>query len=154
MDSGLKIIFLDVDGVMNNPRTLERIGEPKGTKGGMLGMDPKLIAKIHEIIDRTKAKIVLSSTWRMGPWEEEMKQFGFRTEEIISVTGRDGDRIRGAEIDQWLESHKSLNIKKYAIIDDDSDMLKKQMRMFFQTKWNTGITDKIKEKVIKFLNED
>src|SRR3954449_1202724 len=56
----MKIIFLDIDGVLNcdktpNPRDFPYI------------VDKKLLARFKKLLDRTGAKVVLSSTWRCDP---------------------------------------------------------------------------------------
>ena len=50
----MKIIFLDIDGVLNNYNTL----------GEGANWEPDLVKILNRIIKETKAKIVLSSTWR------------------------------------------------------------------------------------------
>ena len=60
------------------------------------------------------------------------------------------DSIRGDEIQEWLDEHPE--VEKYAIIDDDDDMLPEQEENFFQTDFQTGLTDEIAKKVIKHLN--
>jgi hypothetical protein len=58
---GMKVIvFLDIDGVLNckktpNPRKLPYI------------IDPKLLKRFEGLLERTGAKVVLSSTWRHDP---------------------------------------------------------------------------------------
>ena len=54
----MKVIFLDVDGVIRHDLY-------KGTKEDH-GIDPEKLKLLKEIIDKTEAKIVLSSTWRRG----------------------------------------------------------------------------------------
>jgi hypothetical protein len=56
----MKVIFLDVDGVLNckktaNPRKLPYV------------VDRRLLARFKRLLDRTGAKVVLSSTWRYDP---------------------------------------------------------------------------------------
>src|SRR5260370_34823589 len=56
----MKIIFLDIDGVLNcdntpNPRKFPYI------------IDKKLLARLKKLLDRTGAKVVLSSSWRCDP---------------------------------------------------------------------------------------
>ena len=55
----MKIIFLDVDGVLNCKSSKSRCG-------GFLGIDDSKVKLLKEIIDITGAKIVLSSSWRYG----------------------------------------------------------------------------------------
>jgi HAD domain in Swiss Army Knife RNA repair proteins len=56
----MKIIFLDIDGVLNckgtpNPRKFPYI------------VDPKLLNRLQRLLERTGAEVVLSSTWRYDP---------------------------------------------------------------------------------------
>ena len=56
----MRIIFLDIDGVLNcsstkNPRKLPYV------------VDRKLLKRFTRLLQRTKAKVVLSSTWRYDP---------------------------------------------------------------------------------------
>ena len=57
----MKIIFLDVDGVLNSQDLLERCGEDK-----LVPIDEENIRCLKEIVDETGAEIVLSSSWRFG----------------------------------------------------------------------------------------
>jgi hypothetical protein len=56
----MKVIFLDIDGVLNctstpNPRKFPYI------------VDAKLLKRFKRLLQRTGAKVVLSSTWRYDP---------------------------------------------------------------------------------------
>lgn len=57
-----KYIFLDIDGVLNSQKT--RVNDPKN-------IDRTLTKNLSVIVKATKAKIVLSSTWRL---EKEWKK--------------------------------------------------------------------------------
>src|SRR5271170_3545479 len=53
----MRVIFLDIDGVLNcskthNPRKLPYV------------IDPKLRRRFERLLEHTRAKVVLSSTWR------------------------------------------------------------------------------------------
>jgi len=55
-----KVIFLDIDGVLNckrtpNPRKLPYV------------VDPVLLARFKRLVERSGADVVLSSTWRYDP---------------------------------------------------------------------------------------
>ena len=56
----MKIIFLDIDGVLNCDKT------PNPRKFPYV-VDKKLLAQLHGLLDRTKARVVLSSSWRCDP---------------------------------------------------------------------------------------
>ena len=63
----MKIIFLDIDGVLNCVTTKERI---PGSKL-LLGMEDIKIRYLKEIVDRTDAKIVLTSTWKVDWFKDD-----------------------------------------------------------------------------------
>jgi hypothetical protein len=66
--------------------------------------------------------------------------------------------IRGCEIYKWIIDHIDYDIRddkskfRYAIIDDEGDMLLWQKDDFFQTSFETGITPEVVDRVIKHLN--
>lgn len=149
-----KILFLDVDGVMNSKDTLQR------STRGVIGIDPYLSILVHRIVEATGCEVVLSSSWRhMGKGYEEVGSII----PLIGKTGSSDSRIRGVEIHEWLrENVEGFNSGSYkgddgvariAILDDDSDMLLWQGRHFFQTSFETGITEEIAAAVIKHLGE-
>lgn len=55
----MKVIFLDVDGVLNSEKDLL---EAKGKSE----LFDRPLALLKELVESTKAKIVVSSTWRIG----------------------------------------------------------------------------------------
>lgn len=134
----MKVIFLDIDGVLNTSETLE--------KG--IYIDPERANLIKKILKETGAKIILSSTWRFSPLG--IKAVQEAVGEVLDITpNNNGLTSRGNEIKQWLDSHP---VEKYAIIDDNVDMLKEQSPHFFQCPWNDGITSELTERIIKHLN--
>ena len=54
----IKVIFLDVDGVLNSDRTVRK------TQGGYTFVDNRQMKNLKHIINMTGAKVVLSSDWR------------------------------------------------------------------------------------------
>ena len=139
----MKIIFLDIDGVLNCETTQERWER-------FVGIDQKLVSRFMNIINQTGAKVVLSSTWRLEDnWREVMAQNGL-TCEFIDRTIHLPEQTRGQEIQNWLDNH-SGTFEKYAIIDDNTDLLPNQI--FFKTSMeNGGLTEEISQSVIKYLN--
>jgi hypothetical protein len=62
----MKVIFLDIDGVLNNSRTVERWR-------GLIGIDASLARRFAELQHSTGAKVVLSLTWRLSRmWRSTM----------------------------------------------------------------------------------
>lgn len=55
-DRAIKLCFLDVDGVLNNSRQRDA-----------MSIDPQCIKLFAELVIKTGAYIVMSSTWRKHP---------------------------------------------------------------------------------------
>ncbi len=144
----MKIIFLDIDGVLNSAETFERM------PGNIFGVDAKMLAILKRILSETEAEIVLSSTWRLSErCRQELTNRGLNWIGCTPDLPRQGgvsSMERGYEIKHWLENQgKKFVIEKYCILDDDSDMLPHQPH--FKTSWKTGLTEDIAQKVIEFL---
>lgn len=146
----MKVIFLDVDGVLNcYPNDHVTHAEKKA----MLHND--LVNRFKTVLRLTGAKIVLSSTWRLSKHgRNTLKSKGLN---FISCTPRmplmGGAEMmeRGKEIQAWLTDHPE--VEKYCIIDDDSDMLPHQKH--FKTSFTTGgLTVEIANEVIAYLNRN
>ncbi len=135
----MDIIFLDVDGVLNNAKTLIR--------GKML--DDKCIIRLKTILDNTNTKLVLSSTWRLR------KKNGVKLYKAFVKNGIDPKLLIGKtpnlykrenEIYHWVENH---NVNKWIAIDDISLKLPKEH--FINTSFFTGLIDDDVKKAIKLL---
>jgi hypothetical protein len=175
----MKVLFLDIDGVLNSSqssyyyrhiikRDENAFDKDKEDVLQWLAQefDPMAISNLYRIIDKTGCKIVISSTWRLGETLETMKSW-FKGLPLIQsaiigstpslrVKTPNGQIInvpRGVEIHAWLVDYKmdKYKSKKYAILDDDSDMWPVHVN-FFQTKTNTGLDWETAEHVIEFLN--
>lgn len=118
-----KIVFLDIDGVLNCTKTEQMLGN-------YLGLDPDLIENFNAIITaHPDAKIVVSSTWRYTFEEGIYTDFdglkklladhGLKGEIIGKTAVRLSPMSRGAEIRHWLESHRG-EYDSYVILDDDT----------------------------------
>ena len=90
----------------------------------------------------------MSSSWRHS--QDGIEEVKKQVVDIFDITGKCCSGIRGVEIYNWLNNHKEVT--KYAILDDEGDMLLWQKDNFFQTSWDTGITEEIAEKVTKHLS--
>lgn len=157
----LKILFLDIDGVVNCATTAQR-------HRGVIGIDPYMALLVDRIVQATGCKIVLSSTWRLWPdsREEVRKQVGEFMDVTPSMPLQGGAEMceRGKEIKAWIKeweserkpapwlSVKGEKIDRYAILDDNSDMLPEQLPNFFKTSWAVGLTQEIADQVIAHLN--
>jgi hypothetical protein len=155
----MKILFLDVDGVLNcasyfKTRKMPRDYQPRD-------MDPYRVLLVHRICEKTGAKVVVSSSWRLS--EEALGQVKQAVEpHYIGKTPRhDHFDDRHAEIREWLEWKEHPEIERYAILDDDNCAGVGHGDNFFKTQWSIpelplgtqeGLTDEIAAKIIEHLN--
>jgi hypothetical protein len=138
----MKIIFMDVDGVLNNSKITNRFM-------GVIGINAYLVAIFNRIIFATEAEIVLSSSWRY--WPEGCEEIRRRVLPFISKTPlMRNSKCRGDEIREWFKLNPNIEVEKYAILDDDSDFYPDQP--LFKTSWQVGLTQEIADKVITHLN--
>lgn len=118
--------------------------------------DPLTIRYLKYIINKTDAKTVVTSTWRLSGIEfikSMWKQRGLPGE-VIGITPFLSGKIRGEEIRShlMLENQKGIDIESYVIIDDDNDMLEGQKNNFVRTNPVYGLTLSDAEKCIEILN--
>lgn len=160
----MKVIFLDIDGVLNSMDWYKRRTRVKAEtwkEYNVQEFDPEAVKLLKRIIDETGAKIVLSSTWRL---HEDNRQ-GVRDQGIdfISHTPRlprpSGTSVeyceRGREIKAWLDHMYTPDDTplRYVIIDDDTDMLPEQAEHCFHTDNKFGLTLPIAKEIIWYLNK-
>lgn len=129
----VRVIFLDVDGVLNNEKSL-RIGE-------LISMD--CVRHVRRISKLADADIVISSSWRIGNSVQTLQEM-FHMVGLYRVIGKTSSNDpscsdRGDEIKQWLDANPT--VENYVILDDDRDMLEEQIPHFILTEAMEGITE-------------
>ncbi len=119
-----KILFLDIDGVLNSKRYSDTRRPEEGN------IDVSRMPLLKRIVDETSAEIVLSSSWRKH-WSDDPLQCDEKGEGLNSLFAEYGltisDRTpvlpnnhfdRPKEIGLWLETHDH-EVESYAILDDE-----------------------------------
>jgi hypothetical protein len=123
----VKILFLDIDGVLNHHDWWRRRGElPDGSSEfdrRLHDLDPVAVGYLNEIVAATKVKVVISSTWRqhssLSDLRGLLKKAGF-IGDLIDKTPRI-PAPRGREIQLWLDE-ALRDVESFVILDDDDDM--------------------------------
>ena len=154
----MRILFLDIDGVLVNARSLieRRAKEKQGEEA--------CVEQLNRITDTTGAVIVVSSSWRFSGLNEMrliLNYWGV-TGEVIDITPdlcrKNSDGIwvsqpRGLEILLWLHQYeeKGGRVDSFVILDDDADMDSIGHR-HVQTKFEDGLTETDADKAIELLN--
>lgn len=135
----MKVIFLDIDGVLNcsktpNPRNFPYI------------VDKKLLARFKKLLERTGAKVVLSSTWRCDPVGVfAAKHWGVPFFDLCPDKPKNSRR---REMLAWLKAHPKVT--RYIVLDDEDDDL--DDFPLFQPSASTGLTMEIVKAAQKYLN--
>jgi len=158
----MKLIFLDVDGVLNHSGWLGKRGDTDlpvdSPEWFALELDSMCVSRLNELITRTGAKVVVSSVWRcgktIGSLQAILECAGF-TGEVIGKTPHLGGE-RGEEIAEWLEdSHKLYGLEpfeSFVILDDDSDM-GALIPFLVQTSFESGLQQDHVERAVSLLGE-
>lgn len=144
----MKIVFLDIDGVLNSRRTaLAFKGYPHKFEPGLPGFDPVAVGLVRKLVEHTQAQVVLSSSWRFDEreWVKAGPMLGLP---IIDRTPvglhwhpdyQDHQQIlRGHEIKHWLS--EKPEVSHYVILDDDQDMLEEQQEQFVHVNRDHGLS--------------
>jgi hypothetical protein len=133
-----KILFLDIDGVINSQSTTD-------FKNKLWPTDPYMAFLAGKIQLDTGCEIVLSTSWRHHPDGLAETRKLFNISDITPLL----NGFRGAEVNQWLVEH-GQDVERYACLDDSSDFWFWQP--LFQTTFENGLTEEIAGLVTKYLN--
>ena len=155
----LNLIALDVDGVLNSQAYMH--ANPGCFARDWVDMlDPVACARLADLLERSKASIVISSTWRIGRTLDEMRELLYRRGIRAPVLGMtplthrlgEGWTERGDEIQGWLDENMSQEAYRLVILDDDSDMAHLSS-YHVKTSWATGLLDGHVEQAIKLFED-
>ena len=149
----MKVIFLDIDGVLNSAQSAIYHNfrtDPIESQFDVLC--PISLALLQYIVEQTKSKIVISSTWRKYQSFDDLVNFFKKYN--IDVVGKTPilNTVRGLEIKHWLEKHPKVN--DFIILDDDSDMDEyTQTDHFIKTSHQVGLSYFEAIKIINKFNK-
>ncbi len=169
----MKVIFLDIDGVLNNAKNfLHAVLKVSGDLVQRGQFDPDCVRALNSITEQSGANLVLASTWRLGmPFKtmrKILRQQGvggnlvdytpYLTEPIPGIDRfptEDGSYqpvrqlTRGKEIQAWLDGVEQVD--NFVILDDDSDMDHLQDHLV-RTVFEEGLRLEHVEKALALLN--
>lgn len=149
-----RFLFLDIDGVLANDEYIikARLVERKSYYETLI--DSERVKMLNALKD-LGVEIVISSSWGNHNHETEnlLHDLGLELE-VAGVTEKfHKDWIcRGVEIEKWLCDNTKYNEEyRYAIVDDDDDMLLKQVDHFVKVNRDTALTTQNVERLIEIL---
>lgn len=145
------ILFLDIDGVLNNHETLRVSGTP-------FICDPSNVRCLNRLIAQTGAGIVITSDWRRWLlWEDlcaVLRDFGVcgdfigRTPVVLHDYPLSPRPPRGHEVAAWLRQQRFTG--PYLILDDRGD-LEPHLHRLIQTHPDTGLMDEHVARAMRLL---
>jgi len=140
----MKVIFLDIDGVLNTKETYASIKKTQGSIGFFdIAIDLFRLGYLKEIIDQTDAKIVLSSSCRKLFIKESGKivPASLKSRNLYNLFYKHGIEIfditpenlpsREEEIKVWLSNND--DVEEFVIIDDDPTVFDELYSKLIQT---------------------
>lgn len=134
------IIFLDIDGVLNNSTTIELEGGTEDERG----FAPHAIKALKIILRISRANIVISSSWRHFHTLNELRRI-FAKVKITRIVGKTKAMdTREKEIMAFVKEH---GIKRWVAIDD----LSLSLSNFVKTDPDIGLTKNQIRDVLAFL---
>ncbi len=143
------VLFLDCDGVLNS----EQYYLANRDKFTEFNLDPKAVACIREVLAKSGAKVVLSSTWRHFPDAVlHLEKVGIPIWDHTPRTGGTGER--GDDIRSWLDEHPEIT--RFAIVDDDEDAGSQPelAARFVRTSWESGLGPDDGLRLVALLTQD
>lgn len=159
-----KVVFLDIDGVLNSHRffegnniDVERVNREldAARRNGLnteilnpytlLCFDPKAVMRLNRIIDQTGAILVLSTAWCRTYNIDEMRLLLAHvgvTGKVDSQTPRKMYSSRETEVSWWLEAFEVANGYEpaFVILEDSHDMGALRPKTLY-THATTGLQD-------------
>lgn len=148
------IVFLDFDGVLNNPGIWGK--RPLETEA----VDPVLVSRLNTLVERVDAEIVISSSWRFQFQTEDfrtiLKNFGLTdSTRVVGCTPKYfGAVSRGTEIMNYMLARfgKRFDLPPFIILDDMGREEFNQLgRNLVQTNGAEGLTERDIEHAVRLL---
>lgn len=168
-----KFVFLDFDGVLNTARHHRMLCHSgRATTDGFGALfDPKAVANLQTILERSGAGLVVTSSWRMEglDWIRDLWRSRMLPGQIVDITpfylygvfrqSLDDEPFagiapgcRGMEIAEWLARNGEPQTP-YVILDDEDDILLSQADRFIRIDAEVGITADDAKRAIELLQD-
>lgn len=146
----MKIIFLDIDGVLTRPRN------PVSRTHFGFTFDDGSVSVLKDILKRSDAKIVVTSIWKLGKDLDSLKEifehYGLDTYIYDKIPDSKFYIEREIEIKDYLKSH---DVDSFIILDNmDLGTLNDHL---LKTQFITGLQEVSKydlEKAVRILNKE
>ena len=156
----MKIIFLDIDGVLNS----DKYDESRIDKNNDNSIDLSRVELLASLVKSTDAKIVLTSSWRVE-WNKISALCGNYGKYINECFSKYGISVldktpfisyvgsRSKEVLSWIVNHRS-DVESFVILDDmDYGWGVLYSRVVVTNPQGYGLEEEHVEKAIELLNK-
>lgn len=155
----MKIVFLDIDGVLNCEGSRSRCA-------GYRGIDDSKAENLAQIVRKTGAEIVLISTWKEDWRKTDKDHQGMMANYLDKKLKKQGlaawDKTRDFVGERYLSRGEGIleylargGVQGYVILDDfqfDYDSCGLTENYVKTDNYNGGLTEELAEKAIEILN--
>ena len=155
----MKVVFLDIDGVLNCEGSRSRCA-------GYRGIDDKKAENLAKIVKATGAEIVLISTWKEDWRKTDKARQGMMANYLDKKLKKQGlaawDKTRDFVGERYLSRGEGIleylargGVQGYVILDDyqfDYDSCGLTENYVKTDNYNGGLTEELSEKAIGILN--
>ena len=157
----MKVLFLDIDGVLNRLPCFDAVAESNT-------IERECVGQLNRIIHATGCKVVLSSAWRYMVHGKAMTRQGFaymlRTHgataelDIVGCTAKDEEVTgRAAQVESWLYDRKRGKnaVSNWCCVDDKADLVGDMpQEQCHVTNGGSGLTEIDASRIIHILNRE
>lgn len=168
MSTKTKLIFIDIDGVMNNINdgTSYFLYDPLN-----YGLSKANIDALKHLLNSTSAKLVISSSWRNHDFDYSYSYYGllFKSplKKFIEEIGQSNfyhqdsvPHMKGFQkyfdiLGFFYKNDLDVNETSFVVLDDQvNQQLDKFGDNFFLVNSKTGLTKELADSIIVYLNKD
>lgn len=153
-------VFLDIDGVLNDERYIEKCWKMNGNKAMHMNhvpFDPKSLKNLMKLCNfiekfNYNPRIILTSTWRLNDIDFEIIDARL-AEYGLTLSGRTEciNHKRGKEISAFIKNSEN-NCSMFLILDDESfDIIDYFPFELIQTDFKTGFNRKCLNKAKEYV---
>lgn len=144
----MKILFLDIDGVLNSDQWFLNVDSTPGQAGKL---DPRACALLEQAIRQTGCQLVLSSSWRSSMSAQDVETLlharGVPSAKVVGLTGPDF-RTRDDAILLWVEEN---GVTAWAAIDDNTLPQVAALERAVKTEYDKGMEPSHVEALVQIL---
>ena len=136
----MKLIFLDIDGVLNK--------KSKDTPKTCV-IEENHLDLLAKLVQKSGAEVVLSSSWRLAadePWRDQLLRGGVSvSDQTVRLNGNNRQR----EILLYLEAHK--DVESFVILDDQVERFGKLKKNRVLVNPRKGLTEANVSQALKIM---